>query len=109
MEKDNLIKGFYSESLTEELKASMPKVGVVHIDVDLYSSTVCVLHFLKSLLVKGSVLVFDDWYAFPGGSFMGERKALNEFLEENPGFAIEPWKSYSTFGQSFFVSRIPNN
>ena len=40
---------------------------------------------------------------------MGERKALTEFLEENPGFAVEPWKAYSTFGQSFFVSRVPNN
>ena len=36
----NIVKGFYCDSLTSELQTSMPKAGVVHIDVDLYSSTV---------------------------------------------------------------------
>lgn len=105
----NIVQGYYSDSLTPELRARMPKAGVVHIDVDLYSSTVDVLRFLKPLLVPGSLLVFDDWYAFPGGSVMGERKALTEFLRANPGFAVEPWKAYSTFGQSFWVTQVPAN
>ena len=104
---EHIVQGFYCDSLTPELQARMPKAGVVHIDVDLYSSTVDVLRFLKPLLVQGTLLVFDDWYAFPGGSLMGERRALTEFLASNPGFGVEPWKAYSTFGQSFFVSRIP--
>jgi O-methyltransferase len=108
LELEQVIKGFYADSLTKTLIARMPKVGMVHIDVDLYSSTVDVLKFLKSLLVQGTVLLFDDWHAFPGGSIMGERRALTELLENNPGFAVEPWKAYSTFGQSFFVSRVPN-
>ncbi|MDC0308926.1 TylF/MycF family methyltransferase [bacterium] len=94
----HIVQGFYCDSLTPELQARMPKAGVIHIDVDLYSSTVDVLRFLKPLLVPGSLLVFDDWYAFPGGGLMGERRALTEFLEANPGFAVEPWKAYSTFG-----------
>jgi O-methyltransferase len=102
-----VVPGFYCDSLTPELQARMPKAGVVHIDVDLYSSTVDVLRFLKPLLVQGTLLVFDDWYAFPGGSLMGERRALTEFLADNPGFEVEPWKAYSTFGQSFFVSKTP--
>jgi O-methyltransferase len=109
LEADHLIKGFYCDSLTEDLKTRMPKVGVAHIDVDLYSSTVDVLNFLKPLLMQGSVLVFDDWYCFPGGSLMGERRALTEFLDGNTDFSVEPWKAYSTFGQSFFVSQTPNN
>ena len=106
LSNNNIVKGFYCNSLTSDLQASMPKAGVVHIDVDLYSSTVDVLHFLKPLLVPGSLLIFDDWYCFPGGSLQGERKALTEFLEKNNGFEAEPWKSYSTFGQSFFVSKV---
>ena len=47
---DNIIKGFYSESLNKDLQAKMPKVGVIHIDVDLYSSAVDVLSFIKPLL-----------------------------------------------------------
>jgi len=102
----NVIEGYYSESLTTKLQKRMPKVGVVHIDVDLYSSTVDVLNFIKPLLVEGSVLIFDDWCCFPPGSNKGERRALNEFCEENPSIKLEPWKSYSTFGKSFFVTEL---
>ena len=83
----------------------MPKVGLVHIDVDLYSSTVEVLEFVKPLLVKGSVLVFDDWYCFPPGSTKGVC-AMDEFKKKYR-FEIEEWKSYSTFGKSFFVKNLP--
>ena len=104
---ENIIKEFYSESLTAKLQKTMPKVGVVHIDVDLYSSTVSVLKFIKSLMVRGTVLIFDDWYCFPAGSNLGEAKALKEFCEENPNFQTEPWKNYSPFERSFFVTSIP--
>ena len=94
-------------SLTKKLQDKMPKAGIVHIDVDLYSSTVDVLNFVTPLIVSGSVLIFDDWYAFPGGSKKGERKALEEFLQKTPKFSIETWKSYSTFGKSFFITKLP--
>ncbi len=103
---NNIVKGFYSDSLTSELQAKMPKVGVVHIDVDLYSSTVQVLSFIKPLLIPGSVLIFDDWYCFPAGSNLGESRALHEFLDENPSFKVIEWKSYSSFGKSFFVTEV---
>ncbi len=103
----NIIKGFYEQSLTPELQAQMPKVGVIHIDVDLYSSTVEVLRFIKPLMVIGTVLLFDDWFCFPPGTNKGEARALKEFCLENPSFAVEEWKNYSTFGKSFFVTRLP--
>ena len=101
---NQIIRGFYSDSLTEDLRISLPKVGIIHIDVDLYSSTVEVLDFIKPLLVEGSLLLFDDWYCFPGGSLAGERKAFIEFCEQNPGFEFEEWKNYSNFGRSIFVT-----
>ena len=105
----NVVQGYYCDSLNTELQNRMPKAGVVHIDVDLYSSTVDVLRFLKPLLVQGTLLIFDDWFSFPAGSNMGERRALMEFLEEYSEFEIEPWKAYSTFGQSFFISKAPQS
>lgn len=106
IEKKSIVKGFYRDSLTVELQGRLPKVGVVHIDVDLYSSTVEVLQFIKPLLVVGTVLIFDDWYCFTPGANKGEVRALNEFREMNPSFGVEGWKSYSTFGKSFFVTSI---
>ena len=104
--KSNIIKGFYDKSLTEDLQRIMPKIGILHIDVDLYSSTVEVLEFVKPLLVPGSVILFDDWYCFPAGKCMGEKKAFNEFLENNKNFKVEEWKAYWAFGKSFFVKEI---
>ena len=106
LNEKNIIKGFYDLSLTSEVRDSLPKIGVLHIDVDLYSSTCQVLKFVKPLLCEGSVILFDDWYCFPVGMCKGEAKAFNEFLEENRNINVEEWKNYSTFGKSFFVTRI---
>ena len=106
--KDNqIIKGFYDESLNDDLKAKLPKhVGMVHIDVDLYSSTCSVLEFIKDYIVEGTVILFDDWYCFPPGEEKGEKKALIEFLKKYPNIKLEEWKNYSNFGKSFFVKAI---
>jgi O-methyltransferase len=103
--EDRTIVGFYENSLTVDLKRSLPnEVGFVHIDVDLYSSTVTVLEFIKDILIDGTVILFDDWYCFPPGNDMGEKKALGEFAEKYPQYKFDEWKNYSGFGKSFFVS-----
>ena len=103
---NNIIKGFYSDSLTYDLQNKLPKIGVVHIDVDLYSSTIEVLQFIKPLIDIGTVILFDDWYCFTPGQNKGENKAFNEFLENNKNFQVEHWKNYSTFGKSFIFTSI---
>ncbi len=106
LDDNHIVQGYYCDSLTPEIQARLPKAGVVHIDVDLYSSTVDVLEFIKPLLVVGAILIFDDWYCFPPGANMGELRAVKEFCEANPSFKLQEWKAYSTFGQSFFVTSL---
>ena len=103
----NCIKGYYENTLTKDLQSKLPRVGIVHIDVDLYSSTVEVLEFVKPLLVRGTVLLFDDWYCFNPGESKGEKRAFEEFCLKYPNFKAEVWKNYSTFGRSFFVTSLP--
>lgn len=103
--EDRLIKGFYQNTLDENLSRRLPeKIGFAHIDVDLYSSTVSVLKFLRNHFVDGTVVLFDDWYCFPPGKNMGEKKALAEFCAKYPHIKFTEWKNYSTFGKSFFVN-----
>ena len=107
LKEDQLIEGYYEKSLTDKLSERLPKsVGFVHIDVDLYSSTITVLDFIKKFLVSGTVILFDDWYCFPPGKEMGERRAFNEFLKKYPEIVVEEWKNYSTFGKSFLVRKV---
>ena len=55
-EKLKLIKGFYDESLTEQLKKDLlpQKASVVYVDCDLYRSTVDVLRFVRDFFPIGN-------------------------------------------------------
>ena len=101
-EKYNIIEGYFEDSLTKDLKMELPKIGVVFIDVDLYSSTKTVLEFIKDLLVEGSLVIFDDWYCFPESSNQGQKKAFDNFCQEN-NLVFKEWKNFGNFGKSFFL------
>lgn len=103
--EDYIIEGFFSDSLTLELQKTMPKVGMIHIDVDLYSSSVDVLKFIRPLLTVGTVILFDDYYCFPPDGKMGEMRAFLEMLQDDSNLEVKEWKAYSTFGQSFFITK----
>ena len=85
------VKGFFKDSLTEELKQKLLPVraAVIYVDCDLYASTVPVLEFAKDFLQRGTVIVFDDWFCFHGDPDRGERRALRSFLERNPGIVLQ--------------------
>lgn len=58
-------------------------------DCDLYLSTVPVLEFVKDLLQKGTVIIFDDWNCFWADPDKGERRAWREFCERYPELGFE--------------------
>jgi len=102
-----LIEGFFSDSLTEALKAELPlrRVGVAFIDCDLYSSTVEVLGWLGGLLADGSILLFDDWYSFGDSPELGQQKAFAEFLESHAEWVAEPFVEFEDHGKAFILHR----
>lgn len=83
-------KGMFSETLTDELAETLKgqKIGLLHVDCDIYSSTCQVLDFcLKhDLLTKGSVIVYDDWGGYRHTSFgpleIGEGLAHTEMMQK---------------------------
>ena len=56
------------------------KFSFVHIDVDLYEPTLASLNFFYPKLVKGGVIVCDDYGLT---QFPGAKKGVEEFLENN--------------------------
>ncbi len=82
-----LVTGFFEDSLPGYLtKQSNEQVAFVHIDCDLYSSTIFVLNAIRERLVKGTVIVFDEYYNYAEW-LEGEHKAWMEFCaEENLSF-----------------------
>ena len=74
-----LHKGWFEHSLPPFLQQHNEPVSLVHIDCDLYSSTLTVLEQLADRFIEGSVIVFDDFLGFPGFE-QHELKAFEEFI-----------------------------
>ena len=108
MSQVTLIEGFFSDSLTPELKRRHPfrRAAVVLVDCDLYSSTKEVLTWLADLLQDGTILLFDDWDAWNANPNQGQRLAFREFMEQNPGWRIEPLMRYVTTGHAFVLRKV---
>lgn len=77
-----LVKGWFDEKLPAFLKKHLEPCAFIHIDCDLYSSTKTVLSLLKDRIVEGTVIVFDEYFNYPGWQ-EGEYRAFQEFIEEN--------------------------
>jgi hypothetical protein len=79
-----LVKGWFNETLPGFLKDHPGDVSFLHVDCDLYSSTVTILDCLKPRIKAGCVIVFDEYFNYPGWK-EGEYKAFQEFI------AAEKW------------------
>lgn len=88
------VRGYYDRTLTQETKQrlGLRKASIVHIDCDLYESTIVVLNFITDLIGQGTVLVFDDWFYNQGRSDMGEQRACREWLRNNPQIELIDYK-----------------
>jgi len=62
------------------------KFSFVHIDVDLYQTTRDCCSFFYDRMIRGGVMVFDD-YGFPRYE-LAERKAVDEFFNDKPEIPV---------------------
>lgn len=81
-ENVTLVQGWFDRTLPIFLEQTQGQVGFVHIDCDLYSSTKTILELLKDRLRDGAVLVFDEYFNYPGWE-QHEYKAFAEFIAES--------------------------
>jgi len=100
--RDNvkLYKGWFDNSLPEFVKSHPEKVAFLHVDCDLYSSTKTIFNQLKKQIRPGTVIVFDEFFNYPGWQ-QGEFKAFNELIAET-GFAYE-WLGYCCYHEQVAV------
>jgi hypothetical protein len=74
-----LVKGWFNETLPGFLEEHPGDVSLLHVDCDLYSSTVTILDCLKPRIKAGTVIVFDEYFNYAGWR-EGEYKAFQEFI-----------------------------
>lgn len=77
IENTELIQGNIENTIPEYLEEHpYMKIALLHIDVDIYEPTVIGLKYLYEHVVKGGIIIFDDY------GIAGETCAVDEFMKE---------------------------
>lgn len=95
-----LYKGLFEESLPRFLAEVEGPARFIHVDCDLYASTSTALELLAPRIQPGTVIVFDEYFNYPGWQ-QHECRAFNEFLEKT-GRSCR-YIAYNKFGQQVAV------
>ena len=77
-----LHKGWFNETLPGWCREHQEPVAFMHIDCDLYSSTVDILENFSSYLQAGTVILFDEYFNYPNWE-NHEFKAWKEFVDKH--------------------------
>ena len=75
-----VVAGLFEDTLQTFLADTDEAIAFMHVDCDLYSSTRTVLDLTSDRLVPDAVLVFDEFFNYPGWQ-QHEYRAWTEFVE----------------------------
>ncbi|UCC68718.1 MAG: class I SAM-dependent methyltransferase [Armatimonadota bacterium] len=75
-----LVVGRFKDTVPAFATQHPQPIKFVHMDCDLYSSTRAVLTGLSDSIVPGTVIVFDEYFNYPGWKD-GEFRAFQEFVQ----------------------------
>jgi hypothetical protein len=78
-----IVKGKIEDTLIEFQKKNKEKIGIMHIDVNVYSSAKFILENTKSKLQSGTIIIFDELVNYPFWWKNGEFKALKEVFSDD--------------------------
>lgn len=76
-----VVIGLFENSLTWWLQENQKPISFLHIDSDLYSSALTVLNETWKRWERGTIIVFDEFFNYPGW-MQGEARAWLDFLGE---------------------------
>lgn len=101
------VPGWFKETVNKDTwsKYGIRSAAIVNVDSDLYESAKTILDATTSVMVDGTVLIFDDWYNFRGNPNLGEQRACREWLELHPELTLTPYQKEGPWKNSFIVHR----
>lgn len=87
----DMVVGLFADTLPGFLAEHPGPVDLLHLDADLHSSTACVLDAVGPRLRPGSVVVFDEFFNYPGWE-QHEARAWREYTAAHGiGFRYEAY------------------
>jgi bifunctional DNA-binding transcriptional regulator/antitoxin component of YhaV-PrlF toxin-antitoxin module len=105
LDKVITIPGWFSETSHRETwqRLGITKAAIIWIDCDLYQSAADALNGIRDLLQDGTVLIFDDWFAFKANPKRGEQRAFSEWRYTVGGFDFVEFHQEGTWRKSFIA------
>ena len=98
--------GFFEDTLHRDTLDK--ELCLVHIDCDLYQSTICVLSrlFEYGRIQDGTVILFDDWNCGRANPQLGERRAFKEVMDKHRDqFSFSHYFNYGWHGAAFIIHK----
>jgi hypothetical protein len=71
--------GWFDQTLPQFLRQDAQACALIHVDCDIYASTVSIFAALNGRIGPGTVIVFDEYFNYPGWR-QHEYKAFQEFI-----------------------------
>lgn len=102
-ENVTLHKGWFEETVGALFEPDIQPLALLHIDCDLYSSTVTALEASRHLLREGTLVVFDEYQGYPGWEDH-EAKAWTEFCHRHG--IVSMTAAQEGEERAFVISRI---
>jgi len=97
--------GMFDETIPRFLAEHDDPVSLLHVDCDLYSSTVTIFNAFGPRLQPGAIVLFDEYYNFPRWQ-QHEFKAFQEYVAHND--IRYEYIAYSVTGQQVAVRILEN-
>jgi O-methyltransferase len=107
LDRVTLIKGWFSDSLTEATKAQLGlrKASLIMLDCDTYQATREALAFCLPFVRDRAIVIFDDWGSRADIGEIGQREAYQECIEAPGLFTAEPLPGYIPQSRVFLLTR----
>ena len=104
-----LVKGWFDDTLTPEIKQTLglTKASMLMVDCDSYSATKLALEFSLPLIHEQAIVIFDDWGARSDRDMIGQREAYQECVVDRGEFTTKPLSSYHERARVFLFTRVP--
>jgi hypothetical protein len=96
-----LVIGLIQDTIDNFMEKHTEQASFIHVDVDIYSATSCILQKLKDRIKSGTVIAFDEICIYSGYEDH-EFKAFLEFLNDT-GFEIENLGSRQSEARTFRI------
>jgi len=77
-----LVQGMFETTLPSFLEEHEESLALLHIDVDLYSSTATIFRHLRNRIVPGTIIIFDEYLNYPEWR-QHEYKAFQEYVSSS--------------------------